>query len=89
MPSSSGEGTQISGTSGSNSGGNQTGGIYTAATIYACYHLLTCSDPDCHCYRRGAFAYYKYTVYLNGNTQPGTDFYLEDWQIKELGLPRL
>ena len=64
------------------------GGSYTAATIYACYHLLSCSDPDCHCYRRGDFAYYEYTVYLKGNNNPGKLFILEDWQIEELGLPK-
>ena len=65
------------------------GGAYTAATVYAHYHLLACTDPNCHSYRRGDFAYYEYTIYFDGFNNPGTRFILEDWQMKELGLPML
>ena len=65
------------------------GGAYTAAMVYAHYYLLACTDPNCHSYRRGDFAYYEYTIYFDGFNNPGTRFILEDWQMKELGLPML
>ena len=64
-------------------------GGYSLVNVYACYHLLRCSDPNCDSLRRGPFAYYKYMVYCNGTSNPGTDFYLNASQIAELGLPHL
>ena len=60
------------------------GGAYSLRSIYACYHLLECS---CGAYRRGDLAHYEYYMYFNGNGNPPTHIILEEWQIKELGLP--
>lgn len=63
------------------------GGAYSLRTVYACYHLLECTTPGCYAYRRGDLDHYEYLIYFNGNGEEPTAFILEDWQIKELGLP--
>lgn len=62
------------------------GGAYSLRTVYARYHLLQCSDPDCGIYKRGKFAYYEYLMYFDGNENPPTEIILTNEQIKELGL---
>ena len=62
------------------------GGAYSFRTVYARYHLLQCSDPDCGIYKRGKFAYYEYLMYFDGNENPPTEIILTNEQIKELGL---
>lgn len=63
------------------------GGNYSLRTVYACYHLLECTTPGCYAYRRGKLDHYEYLMYFNGNGEEPTPFVLQDWQIKELGLP--
>ena len=62
-------------------------GNYSLRMVFVCYHLLECSTPGCYSYRRGDLDHYEYLIYFNGNGEEPTPFILEDWQIKELGLP--
>lgn len=57
-------------------------GGYTLLTIYEVHHLLECKN--CNIYKCGAFSHYEYIFTWFGHND---HIKLEDWQIKDLGLP--
>lgn len=58
------------------------GGGYTLLPVYEVHHLLVCRD--CGIYKCGNFSHYEYIFTWHGRND---HIKLEDWQIKELGLP--
>ena len=57
-------------------------GGYTLLHIYEIHHLLECRN--CNISKCGKFSHYQYTFTWYGHNDK---IKLEDWQIKELGLP--
>lgn len=57
-------------------------GGYTLLTVYEVHHLLECKN--CSINKCGEFSHYEYIFTWYGHND---HIKLEDWQIKELGLP--